>query len=181
MCNKNMSCLKGCKCTRDAGLLMLRIAVGVPFIFHGLSKVMDLSGTVGFFSSIGISPILTYLISFGELIAGIMILLGVWSYVGGYIVSIIMLGAFFIMKKKMPFIGGYELDFAFFFGGLAIAMLGSGKYSLIKECCQSGICKDGKCVPLAGSTMPTELDSCNCESNGGCNETTCATCDTCKA
>ncbi|OGI76594.1 hypothetical protein A3C57_02615 [Candidatus Nomurabacteria bacterium RIFCSPHIGHO2_02_FULL_33_12] len=188
MCNKNISCFtgSGCRCTKDAGLLFLRIAVGVPFIVHGLAKFMDIPGTTGFFASLGLSPIFTYLVSGGELLAGIMILLGVWSFLGGWIASIIMVCAYTLVKYKAPFLGGYELDFAFFFGGLAIAMLGSGRYSLIRghKCnseCIPGTCNDKKELPNVIKPEDNQKKDlmCECDGKGGCSDGVCTTCPGC--
>lgn len=136
MFNKGIKCFtNGCCCNSDLGMLFLRIAVGVPFIIHGLAKLGDIAGTTAFFASLGLPAFFVYLITILEVVAGSMILLGLWSAIGGWIVSIIMLGAYIIVKNKMPFFGGYELDMVFFFAGLAVAMLGSGKYSVKKDSC----------------------------------------------
>ena len=58
--------------------LVLRIALGSMFIAHALLKylVFTLPGTVQFFGSLGLPPVLTYLTFWGELIGGALILLG---------------------------------------------------------------------------------------------------------
>ena len=38
--------------TPSAGLLVLRIVVGVTFLLHGIDKLADLSGTEQFFASL---------------------------------------------------------------------------------------------------------------------------------
>lgn len=164
MFNKNTSHFMGCRCTEDTGLLFLRIAIGVPFIVHGLSKLMNVSMTNQFFSSLSLSPFFTYLVGGSELLAGIMILLGIWAFIGGYIVSIIMVCTYSLVKNKAPFLGGYELDFAFFFGGLAIAMIGSGKYSLIKK--PKNICVPGTCEEK--NIIPHGEPGHECDGKGGC-------------
>lgn len=157
MCNKGMVCFTGkCGCMKDVGLLFLRIGVGIPFILHGIAKLTDIAGTTGFFASIGLSSIFVYLVGFGELIAGIMILLGLWSAIGGWIVSITMAGAYILVKHKMSFFGGYELDMVFFFAGLALAMMGSGRYSIKKDAC----CKE--CTTGNGQIDPNMCSHMNC-------------------
>lgn len=177
MCNKNIHCFGGCSCTKDAGLLFLRIAIGVPFIAHGLTKLLDIPGTTQFLTSLNLSPTFSYIVGGGELLAGLMILLGIWSYVGGWLVSIIMICAYTLLKNTMPFLGGYELDFVFFFGGLAIAMLGSGRYALIGG-------RMGK-TTLAGTPTSTTVAketnalTCECDGKGGCSDGVCTTCPGC--
>lgn len=187
MCNKNISCFAGhgCRCTRDAGLFFLRLAVGVPFIAHGLAKFMDIPGTTGFLGSLGLSPLLTYIVSGGELLAGIMIVLGIGAFIGGWMVSIIMICAYTIVKYKMPFLGGYELDFVLFFGGLSIAMLGSGRYSLIRshKCnseCIPGTCEDkNEKQNIISPSVGDKSALCECDGKGGCSDGVCTTCPGC--
>lgn len=167
MCNKNMSCLNGsCGCLKDWGLLSLRIAVGIPFIIHGMAKLMDIAGTTGFFASIGLSSIFVYVVGILEVLAGLMIVLGLWAAIGGWIVAIIMAGAYLIIKNKMPFFGGWELDMVFFFSGIAVALLGSGKYSLKKDSC---------CSTCSTTESKPKISAENC-SHMNCD---CGDCDKC--
>ncbi len=162
-----MSCLTGnCGCAKDLGLLFLRIGVGVPFIVHGLSKLMNIAGTTGFFSSIGLSPMFVYIVGGAEVIAGLMILLGLWAAIGGWIVSLVMAVAYILVKHKMPFFGGYEIDMVFFFSGLAIAMLGSGKYSVKKDACCS-TCTSGS--ESKSQMTPNMCSHMNCQC-GDCSK-----------
>lgn len=173
MCKTKLSCVTGSNNMKDIGLVLLRLGVGVPFFFHGLTKLMNIAGTTGFFASIGLPSYFVYIVGILEMLAGISIVFGIYAWVSGYVVSIIMAGAYILVKHKGQFIGGqmsYELDYVFFFLGLAIAYLGSGKYSLF-SCACSGDCKDKCCATNT---------NCDCENKGGCNDTTCATCDTCK-
>lgn len=175
MWNKNISCLAGCRNAEDLGLLFLRIAVGVPFIMHGIMKLMDIPGTTMFFNSIGLSTFFVYFVGIAELVAGAMILLGVFAWVGGWIAAIIMAMAYILVKHQLPFIGGmsFELDYMFFFGGMAIAFLGSGKYSLIKIMCRCNICA---CTP---ASKDGSRAICDCSDKGGCDENNCKDCKVC--
>jgi putative oxidoreductase len=158
MCNKNMSCLTGnCGCMNNLGLLMLRIAIGVPFIVHGVAKLMNIAGTTGFFNMIGLPSVMVYVVGILEVLAGLMIVLGLWAAIGGWIVSIIMAGAYLIVKHKMPFFSGWELDMILFFSGLAIAMVGSGKYSIKKDACCS------TCTTNSQTMSPNTCTHMNCK------------------
>lgn len=174
MWNKNISCASGCRNSEDVGLLFLRIAVGIPFIVHGITKIMDVTGTAAFFASIGLPFYLVYVIGILELVAGLMILLGVYAWIGGWIVAVIMAGAYLVVKHKFAFIGGmsFEIDYAFFFAGLAIAFMGSGKYSVMKSTCRCNTC-----MPWKESAAAT--NNCVCSDQGGCNPENCKTCTAC--
>ncbi len=167
MHNRSMSCLTGnCGCMKDLGLLFLRIGVGIPFIAHGLQKLMNIEGTTGFFSSIGLSSSFVYIVGGAEIIAGAMILLGLWAAIGGWIVSLIMAVVYVLVKNKAPFLGGYELETVFFFSGLAIAMMGSGRYSLKKDAC-CGTCTTSN--NTAGQMNPNMCSHMNCKC-GDCSK-----------
>jgi putative oxidoreductase len=79
-----------------AGKLVLRLTVGILMLFHGVSKLMH-SGSVDFIGSklteAGLPALLAYGVYVGEVVAPVMILLGVFSRVGGLIVVINMLFA----------------------------------------------------------------------------------------
>jgi len=176
MCNTNIHCFGECSTTKDAGLLFLRIAIGVPFIAHGLTKLLDIPGTTQFLASLNLSPTFSYIVGGGELLAGLMILLGIWSYIGGWLVSVVMLCAYILLKSAMPFLGGYELDFVLFFGGIAIAILGSGRYALVGG-------RIGKTTITGKPVDPTILEknaiACECDGKGGCSDGVCTTCPGC--
>jgi len=166
-----MSCFTGgCGCMKDLGLLALRIGVGIPFIIHGIAKLMDIAGTTGFFMSINLGYPLVYIVAILEILAGAMILLGIYSAIGGWIVAIVMAGAYIIIGYKMPFFGGSELVMVYFFAGLAIAMLGSGKYSIKRDAC-CGTCSTNK-PNIVGSNMNSNTCThmnCKCGDCGKCN------------
>lgn len=123
--------------SEDFGKLILRVTVAVLILFHGISKVIGGAGFItGLVAKAGLPPALGYLVYVGEVIAPLLILFGVWTRIGGLIVVINMIVAvllvhtsqFFTMAKT----GGWalELQALYFAAGLAIALLGAGRYSV---------------------------------------------------
>ena len=120
----------------DLGKLLLRVALAVLLLFHGVSKLL---GGVGFISGMlekmGLPGAIGYLVYVGEVIAPLLILLGVWTrpaalvVAGNMIVAVLLVhtAEFFTMSKT----GGWalELQGMFFFAALAVALLGAGRYS----------------------------------------------------
>ncbi len=156
----NALCKKGSWCTPDAGLLVLRIGVGLIFILSGWMKVSDLAVTVGQFGQMGFAPFWAYLVSFVELFGGIAVLLGVYTRVAAGLLHVIMLVAVYVLRDNMQMA---MTPFTLLFSTLALKLAGGGKYSLMKGCCGSkGSCGDGK---SCGCTGP-----CNC-SSGTCDGT----------
>ena len=88
---------------KEFSTLLLRVVTGLCFLPSGLKKVQNLESTVALFSKLGIAPFLTYIISFGELIGAIALIIGFYSRLATLILLPIMLGAtYFIISGKIP-------------------------------------------------------------------------------
>lgn len=121
----------------DLGKLILRLGLGILLLLHGLSK---LDGGVGWLvdmlSQRGLPGFVAYGVYIGEVLAPILIILGVFSRLGGLIVVVNMLFVFGLVHMHQLFelgkSGGWalELQGLFLVGGIAITLFGAGAYSL---------------------------------------------------
>jgi putative oxidoreductase len=121
------------------GKLVLRLTVGILMLFHGVAKLMH-PGTLEFISSkltaLGLPDALAYGVYLGEVVAPIMIILGIFARYGGLLVVINMVFAIALAHGGDLFTltehGGWrsELQGFYLFGGLAIVLLGSGKFAI---------------------------------------------------
>ena len=69
----------------SGGALILRIALALVFITEGWSKVGNIGGTEHFFVMIGLTAhFWTYLVTYTELVGGILILLGIRFLVNSF-------------------------------------------------------------------------------------------------
>ena len=75
---------------------------------------------------------LAYVVSGIELLGGILMVLGLWTSVAGGLLAVVMLGAYVLVKSKLPFMAA-EIDIALFAASLGVAFAGPGKYSLGKR------------------------------------------------
>jgi putative oxidoreductase len=121
----------------DAGKLLLRIAVGGLLLFHGVSKLMGGIGWMaGMLASNHLPAFIGYGVYVGEVIAPIFLLLGVFTRAAALIVAFDLLMAILLVQRTKIFTlnqgGGWtiELEMLFLLGGLAIFLLGSGRYAL---------------------------------------------------
>ena len=122
-----------------AGKLLLRLTVGGLMLFHGASKLMH-PGSVDFIggklTESGLPALLAYGAYVGEIIAPLMLILGILSRVGGLLVVVNMLFAVLLVHTgdilALTEHGGWRLELQAFylFGALAIVLLGSGKYAV---------------------------------------------------
>jgi putative oxidoreductase len=121
-----------------AGKLLLRLTVGGLMLFHGISKLFN-PGTVGFIGSklaeAGLPEALAYGVYIGEVIAPLMIIVGLLSRAGAALIVINMLFAIILVHAGDLFAltehGGWRLELQGFYllGSLAIVFLGSGRYA----------------------------------------------------
>lgn len=123
--------------TDDTGKLVLRAALAIMLLFHGYAKV---TGGIGFIAGMlakaGAPAALGYLVYVGEVIAPLMILVGIFTRPAALVVVINMIVAVLLVHTSEFFTigktGGWalELQGLFFFAALAVALLGAGRYSL---------------------------------------------------
>jgi len=66
--------------TNSHGVFLARLTLGVILLAHGALKVFvfTVPGTVGYFDSLGIPPIIAYLTIYGELLGGTALILGIY-------------------------------------------------------------------------------------------------------
>lgn len=116
----------------DLGILLVRIALGVGFMAHGISKFQNLEGTMKFFSSQGIPSAMAYLVAAVETLGGLAMILGYCTQVAGILLAVVMLVAVVAVKAdKSLAIMNIELELTYLLASLSIVFAGPGKYSLL--------------------------------------------------
>lgn len=112
----------------NISILLVRIALGIIFIIHGVLKLKYLDQTINFFIELGLAGYWAYIVGFAELISGILLVLGLWVEYAAFLIMIIMIFAIYLVKYPKGFIGGYEFEFLIFMVALSLFISGSGKY-----------------------------------------------------
>ncbi|MDP6857538.1 MAG: DoxX family protein [Candidatus Nitrosopelagicus sp.] len=115
----------------DAAQMGMRAAIGVIFIVHGFGKFGN-PGFGGWISSMGIPTEMQIPIALAEFIPGILLLIGILTRISASLISIVMLGAIFLVKGASNLTGehGYELDLILLAACLVVIVAGPGKVSL---------------------------------------------------
>lgn len=124
----------------DVGKLLLRLAVGVLLLFHGVSKLNHGVGWMaGPLESIGLPAFVSYGAYLGEVIAPILIILGFRARIASIFVAVdLLMAIILVLRTQIASIkqggGGWgiELEMFFILGSLAIFFIGSGKYSITR-------------------------------------------------
>ena len=124
----------------NAGLLILRVMVGIVMIAHGYNHIFRggrIKGTAGWFESLGMKPgvLHAWLASLTELGAGVLLIAGLLTplaaagVVGVMLVALItnhLKNGFFIFRPGE----GYEYVLTLMMVGLAIGAIGAGEWSV---------------------------------------------------
>lgn len=125
----------------NLGLLALRVTLGVVFLGHGAQKSVGafggpgFAGATGFIGNLGFRPARLWagLAVGGELLAGALYLLGLFTPVAG----VLVLGTMGVAIAKVHgpkgfFVqnGGYEYNLVLIIAAIALALVGPGTYSL---------------------------------------------------
>jgi putative oxidoreductase len=118
----------------DAGLLILRLVLGIIMIYHGWPKLTDLGGTIAGFSGMGIPlpAVAAVFAMVAEVVGGLLMLIGAFTDIAGLLFAIDMLGAITFVHAKNGFSaanGGFEFPLALLAMALAVALVGPGRFS----------------------------------------------------
>jgi putative oxidoreductase len=121
----------------DAGKLILRLTVGLLMLSHGLHKLINgIDGISALIATNGWPSVLAYGVYIGEIVAPVLIILGVLTRPAALIVVVNMILAIYLAHSHQLFqltkTGGWFLELQAFllFGALCVALLGAGKFSL---------------------------------------------------
>ena len=125
----------------DAGLLVLRLGLGALLLFHGVYKVTHgVAWIAGPLSGAGLPAWLQYGVYIGEVLAPVLVILGLWTRPAALAIAIDMFMAIFLARradvgKVNPMGGGWaiELELLYLVAALTLALAGGGRYGLGKR------------------------------------------------
>ncbi|WP_194726013.1 DoxX family protein [Noviherbaspirillum malthae] len=123
--------------SEDFGKLILRVTLALLILLHGVSKIMNgVTGIEGMVTKIGLPPAFTYLVYVGEVIAPLLVLVGLMTRPAALIIAVNMVFAVVLAHMgdlgSLNKTGGWalELQGMFLASALAVAFLGAGRYSI---------------------------------------------------
>lgn len=119
------------------GALVLRVSLGLMYIAHSLILkylVFTLAGTAQFFASLGLPPVLAYVVFWAELIGGVLLVLGVWPRAVALALIPILAGALWTHAGNgwvfSAANGGWEYPLFLIAISVVQALIGDGAYAL---------------------------------------------------
>lgn len=122
---------------QDLGKLILRVALGVLILLHGIAKLRHGLGPIeGMVVAHGLPRALAYGAYIGEVLAPLLLILGLHARIGAALVAVNMLFAFALAHMgqlgSLNDQGGWalELQGMFLAAALAVLLLGPGRHSV---------------------------------------------------
>jgi putative oxidoreductase len=120
----------------DLGKLVLRVALGVLILLHGIAKITGgVTGIMDMVEKTGVPGVFGYFIYVGEVLAPLLLVAGIWTRLAALVVALNMVVAVVLVHMDeiaaLGNQGGWavELQGMFFFSAIAIALLGAGRFS----------------------------------------------------
>lgn len=121
----------------DLGKLILRLTLGVLILLHGIAKLSHgVGGIEAMVAARGLPAFFAWGVYVGEVIAPLLLILGLYARLGALLVFVNMVVAIALAHGGQWFMlsgsGGWKLELQgmFLFGSLAAAFLGAGAYSV---------------------------------------------------
>jgi len=121
----------------DMGKLVLRIALGVMILLHGIAKLRGgVDPIEGMLAAHGLPSVLAYGALVGEVVAPLMLILGLYARIGAVLVAINMVFAIWLAHmaqlSQINGQGGWalELQGMFLATAVALALFGPGRYAI---------------------------------------------------
>lgn len=123
--------------TDDTGKLVLRLAIGGLLFMHGLAKVRDNSFVQSEVLDAGLPAWMAYGVYIGEIVAPVLLIIGLFTRVAAGLVAIDMLFAVALVHYPGDLTSvtpsgawAVELPMMFMLGALAIALIGPGRFAV---------------------------------------------------
>ena len=123
---------------QDAAKLLLRLTVGLLILLHGIGKIQSGPGPIlDVVKMAGLPDSFGYLVYVGEVLAPLLVIVGLWTRVAALVIAINMIVAILLVHTSevlqlSPEGGGWalELQGLYLAVPIAIALLGAGRYSV---------------------------------------------------
>jgi putative oxidoreductase len=126
--------------TEDVGKLVLRLALGILVLLHGIAKIKSGVGSiVTGLEGAGFPAWVAYGVYIGEIVAPIMVIIGLFARTGAFIIFVNMIFAIGLVHRNEILMlgkqGGWalELQGMFLFTALALVLMSPGRYSVTRR------------------------------------------------
>jgi putative oxidoreductase len=116
------------------------LTLGILVLLHGIAKVKSGVGSiVTGLEGVGLPPWVAYGVFIGEIVAPIMVIIGLFARTGAFIIFVNMIFAIGLVHRNEIFMLGkqgnwaLELQGMFMFTALALVLMSPGRYSVTRR------------------------------------------------
>ena len=124
----------------DFGKLILRLTLGILVLLHGVAKIKGgVAGMAPMLAGVGLPPWVAYGAYAGEVLGPIMVILGLFTRTGAFLVFANMVFAVVLVHSgdllQMNKQGGWalELQGMFLFTAFALMFMSPGRYAVTRR------------------------------------------------
>ena len=124
----------------DFGKLVMRLALGILVLLHGIAKLKTgVAGMAPMLAGAGLPAWVSYGAYLGEVLGPVMVILGLFTRTGAFLIFVNMLFAIGLVHMNDLFRfdkqGGWalELQGMFLFTALAIMFMNPGRYAITRR------------------------------------------------
>jgi putative oxidoreductase len=120
---------------KDWSLMGLRLVIVAIFLYHGIPKALDWAMASNKFAGMGFPGFLGPIVGIAEVIAALLIVVGVWHAWANYLLAVIIAVAIISVQipnaiKQGKFLtAGLERDLLILAGNFVLAYHGPGKFA----------------------------------------------------
>jgi putative oxidoreductase len=121
----------------DGGKLILRLALGILILLHGIGKLRGGVDWIGpMLQSEGLPVFFKYGVYVGEIVAPALVIAGFYTRAGAWLIAVTMLFAIGLAHWDQMFAfdksGGLAIEkqYMYLFAAIALALIGGGRYAI---------------------------------------------------
>ena len=117
----------------DIGLLVLRLAVAIIFIYHALPKLKNAKGMA---QMVGMSAGMIFMLGAVEFLSSVGLVFGIYTQLAAALLALVMVGAIYFKTAKwhVSFAAmdktGWEFDLILLAANIAILLTGGGSIGI---------------------------------------------------
>ncbi|MEW6616920.1 MAG: DoxX family protein [Patescibacteria group bacterium] len=115
----------------DWALFLLRVVLGIIFIYHGFPKLKNLKATIDSFVGMGFKPGILWALLVGiiEFIGGILLIFGFLTQIVAFLFVLEFI-VIIVKVKKLKNFSSFEFDLLILVSSLVLMTVGGGRFAL---------------------------------------------------